>query len=394
VPAIVLMISCVFFAGPIYANWSEAVCLTELNHPSRAYLQSLTADQRIIVFFRDDNLMEAWRPDPSGPFTEERLVSELGNIADAWISADGLRLYFAEICRLDGKFQRLIRLATRPALNNIWTLQKTFHEIHVNGIIDTKPTLTADELTMVWYSQRYEGDPEVRKYTATRPSIDAHFTGVRELTEFRAYKNATGLHLSQDGLRIYFSAVRDDVGFRNIYTGSRNSLESSFENIQVLDGICGPDLQASTPWLTADEKTIYFNSTRYGQAGIWVSHWIEDQIDDPYEIALQRIVSAIDGKRQILASLKVALDDDRLALEALEELRLLAVIDPVHILQAKTSILRSIQRQIMAIKNVERSIAELEQAIFRLQAAPRQNLQRDPGKIKEQPVGPKIKTKN
>jgi len=375
--------------SPVLAEWSEAINLTELNDPAGAGMGSLTADQRIILFFRGDNLVEAWRQDPSGPFTEERLVSELAggraSIADIWISADGLRLYFAEIILLDGKMQRVIKFATREAPEHLWTEVKTFLEIHVNGIIDTNPTLTADELTMMWYSQRYVADPEVRKYTATRSSVNAPFTNIRELPEFTAYTTATGLHLSGDGLRVYFTAIRNDVGFRNIYMGSRVSLETGFENINVLEGICGPDLQAGTPWLTPDEKTIYFSSNRTGQRGIWVSYWVED----PYDVAVGRIEAAIAAKREAIAFVNETLESDRLALEALNELRKAGTVDPVNILKAKIEIFRAIQRQLAARRELERSIADLEQSLAHLQAEPRQNLERKPAPARDKPVGPK-----
>ncbi len=374
-------------AGAVWGEWSEPIKLQELNYQGVAALGSLTEDECTILFFRNDNLMEGWRADPSGPFTDERLVSELGSgptsIRDAWVSADGLRLYYAEIISLGGKLQRVIKCASRTSLNEAWTPVRTFLEIHVNGIIDTSPTLTADELTMIWYSQRFIADPEVRKYTATRASIDEPFTDIRELTEFRDYTNAVGLHLSGDGLRVYFTAYREDIGFRNIYMGSRASLDDSFGDIHVVEGISGPTLQGGIPWLTADEKTFYFTSHRDGEGGIWVSYWEEDL----FGAAVERVEAAIAGKRDVLACLTAGLDDDRLALEALEALACTGEVDPVIILRSKLEIFRSIKRQIMAIRELERSIADLEKSLMLLQSSPRRSDQALE-KIRDKQVGP------
>ena len=101
--------------------------------------------------------MEACREDADGPFQEERVVSELGdngqNIPRTWISADGLRLYYAEILRLHSVWQIVIKMAKRDNVGELWVENKTFLEIHVNGIFDTSPTLSGDELTMMWMSR-------------------------------------------------------------------------------------------------------------------------------------------------------------------------------------------------------------------------------------------------
>ena len=82
-------------AGAGYAEWTEPVCLTELNDFGATLVAaeaSLSADQLIICFIRDGYLWEAWRQDPHGSFTDERVVSELGSgpttIRDSWISME------------------------------------------------------------------------------------------------------------------------------------------------------------------------------------------------------------------------------------------------------------------------------------------------------------------
>ena len=61
-------------ASNSWAEWSEPVNLSEINYPTTAQFASLTADGLIISFIRNDFLMEAYRDDPSGPFTEQRIA--------------------------------------------------------------------------------------------------------------------------------------------------------------------------------------------------------------------------------------------------------------------------------------------------------------------------------
>ena len=375
-----------FCGGIAIAEWTEPICFTELNDFEATLVAgqaSLSADERVICFQRGEYiLMEAYREDPDGPFEEERVVSELGYngmaIPDAWISADGLRLYYAEIFSLAGKMQRVIKMAKRDSLPELWVENKTFLEIHVNGIVDTSPALSGDELTMIWYNLRVVGVQEPRTYIATRASIEEPFSNIREIPEL-SNRRARHPHLSPDGLTVHFTAPSAETGKNNIFKGARESLDAPFANFEVLDDFCGPDLPASRPWLSPDEKTIYFNSVRgetLDEKGIWVSYWI----DDPYDAAVESIEAAIAAKREAIAAIASGLDKDREVLEALNELGETGDIDPAYIEPAKRHVLNAIRRQMKAIAELEKSIRELEKALGELEGTG------NPGKKPDNPV--------
>ncbi|MBE0534887.1 MAG: PD40 domain-containing protein [Phycisphaerae bacterium] len=393
-----LLIPVVFCAAAACAasgEWTEPVFRSELNDFQNGYFAAeptASSDGLSMIFAREVppanyQLFEARRETPAGKFTSERALVELNPqatwIKGPWLSRDGLRLYYSQAQPEGGHWAsyQVIKMATRNSPTGFWETVQTLDELHIRRTADFGAVLTEDELTIIWYSRRPSPSADWRIFTASRSSVEEPFSGEREVPELKEM-GAYDLHLSGDGLRVYFTAIDPGTSRPNLFTARRLSLDDAFEGGEVM-GFGSPDVGAGRAWLSSDEKTIYFNSNPGGQSGIWVSYWIEDL----YSVAVERIESAIAGKRELLASLTAALGDDRLALEALEELRAAGEVDPVAILQAKQDIFRSIQRQIMAIRELERSIAQLEQSLIHLQSAPRRNLPREAEKVKDKPVG-------
>jgi len=371
----------ILFGGNIgIAEWTEPVCLVELNNfeTGQTGTQACISSDGLSIFFvrRIPNadgiahylLFEAVRDDISGDFTSERGLWELNPdsafVNNPWISHDGLRLYYAQVEYRSGRFQRYIKMAARNSPQDQWQEARVFDEIHTISDVDSAPTLTEDELTMVWMSVKYWSTLTYAVYTATRESINSPFSAAVEVTELSSAK-AGEPHLSGDGLRIYFTAPHPDTGKNNIYMMTRPSLDEPFGNMEHLDGVSGPDAGGGSPHLSPDEKTIYFNAGRGDtlyERGTWVSYWI----DDPYDVAVESIEAAIVAKREAIAVITSGLDKERAALEALNELRATGEVGRVNIRKTKIQIFHAIWRQMRAIAELEKSIRYLEKSLEEL----------------------------
>jgi len=217
------------------------------------------------------DLAEAYRDTPEGPFTSKRVISELytGHIQICpWVSSDQLRLYYCEWS--DGEC--CIKMAERFSVGDTWTYVKTFDEIHTEGIADSDPTLTPDELTMFWNKRGGAGNKHI--YVATRASIDDPFTDITELTEL--YEATDGMvqgpSILPDTLTIYFSS-NHETAEECIYRATRTSIAEPFGDVELLE-FCVPDKRESSPYVTPDEKTVYYRGNTTGLWGIYVTHKI------------------------------------------------------------------------------------------------------------------------
>jgi len=260
--------------------WSEPVNIPELNDGSyEAFSPSLSRDQLTIYFYREVagqnyHLVEATRTVPGGTFASERLISELydgDRTISPWVSSDGLRLYYAED-EISHEGEYTIMMAERPTLDDLWTVSKTFSEIHENGYLDQEPSLTEDELTIFWISTRPGATGTAAIWVATRESKDDPFTNVANVTELNSNMdsgNCSGPCIMPDGLTIYFGSKRDGNTNGQIYKATRKTCSDPFSTIELIEQVSDPVKADLVPYVSPDEKSLYL--FRY-DSGIWVSY--------------------------------------------------------------------------------------------------------------------------
>jgi hypothetical protein len=378
----IIAASLILAAGTTVAEWTEPVCLAELNDHDNgyhAYHPCISSDGLSMIFVRQDspsvnaNLFEAYRNHPTGPFTTERKLTELNPdgvyIRGGWLSPDGLRYYHRIGIPEGGKWggYNIIRLVKRDSLTDQWQVVRYLNEIHVPKTADDSPSLTSDELTIIWVSRRPTTSSPARVYVANRESVDEPFGDVHELAELNAL-SAGSPYSSRDGLRVYFCAPRPDNGLLNIYMMSRSSLDEPFDNLEHLEGVTGPDAIGGFPSLSPDEKTIYFQGVRgdaIDQKGIWVSCWI----DDPFDIAVENLQAAIADKQSALALVNKTLEKETTALKAINELLNTGELDNRTAVQSKLTIYRAITSQLKARSELNKAIQQLELSLQILQAS-------------------------
>jgi hypothetical protein len=356
--------------GTLKAEWSEPFYHHELNDQDDTISATdpFLSDDGLTIYYsrhrwHEDtyDLAEAYRDTPEGPFTSKRILTELyrgGAQYTPWVSNDQLRLYYSEWVGSEC----FIMMADRSSTDEAWTHVRTFDEIFVEDFWDTNPTLTPDELMIFWNKT---GGPENRHaWVATRSSIEEPFTNMTELTELYNATDGTvaGLHILPDTLTIYFSS-KHETPEASIYKATRSSTEEPFGNLEVLE-FCEPDKRESSPYVTPDEKNIYYRGYTTGLWGIYFIH----QLETPYEAAIRNIEEAIEEKTEAIGVIDAAIDKETAALEALGELRASGEYEELglrrlDIFRARTKIMLSMLRQRRAKAELRKGIRELEQAL-------------------------------
>jgi hypothetical protein len=252
----------------------------------------LSRDGLTIYFLRVEptylwKLWQAERNSIKEPLGNVRELSELyvgKHLHNAWVSADGLRLYYSR--HENPTTKTVIRLAERPNVTAPWTDIMAFSDIHNNYSYDYLASLTGDELTM-FYTRRGGGGGGVDNlYRATRSSINEQFSHRVAVGELNYDGHTLGPCVMPDGLAIYFSDMRDGRETNDIYVARRTSTNGLFDNIELL-GMSTEQFTEQWVHVMPDEKTMYYYSSRGEEgAGIWVTHWQESE---PIELEMRGV---------------------------------------------------------------------------------------------------------
>jgi len=278
--AAVVLVLC----GNVFAGWSAPVLLSELNGPGGEIADSpvLSSDGLTIYFHREiaglghTCIVEAHRDAADGPFTSERVLTELivtgYNLTTPWISQDNLRLYY---CEAQAVGAARIKMARRSSTSQAWTpAVRIFDELHIDEEDAAAPVLTADELAIFFYSTRPGSEGGKDLWMAIRDSTEEPFGNIRPLYELNTPFDEDGPHISPDGLTLYFHGYnRDGYSGHNLYVARRTSAVAIFGNAQLVALPFYESRLERSPYATPDEQTIYYGGGAGEAQGIWVCRW-------------------------------------------------------------------------------------------------------------------------
>jgi len=158
------------------------------------------------------------RGSTSAPFTSFDRSAGLANIdtsgdeLDPELSADGLRIYLA----IESSPQRLA-VASRSALSSNFGNAQQIDELQ-SGAGDADPTLSPDELIIVYSSRRAGGGSNVDLWYATREDKTDPFSTPRRVPDVNGSAADGDPALSPDGCRLYFASDRS--GDYELYVSS------------------------------------------------------------------------------------------------------------------------------------------------------------------------------
>lgn len=203
-------------------------------------------------------------------FTDATALSSLDSGAGdgtPLLSHDGLRLYFYSR-RAGGTGERDLWLATRAEPSVDFEPPTPLAGVN-SPALDHLPWLSADELTLLFVSNRPGGAGQSDLWLARRSALEKDFTPPELLsTASSAADEGRGL-LSSSGDTLIFASDRAlGEGQHDLWLATRADGAADFGEARPLSELNGPGMELD-PFLTLDERELFFVSDRSGRPEIW-----------------------------------------------------------------------------------------------------------------------------
>ncbi len=247
--------------GVVQPIWAEPT--------DRDFGPALSADRLTLVFAREtagqQDLYWARRSNVLAPFGAAVHIPELsgGNNTAPIFSRDGLRLYFAS----DRGGNWDIWLATRTQLDS------SFGDLHalseVNSVqADSRPWLTADELTLYFESDRTLATG-YDLWRASRDSIAEPFFPPTPVPQMASPSLEGSPALTPDGLMLYYvSDVLQTPGRRTLHRAVRDNEQDVFTPGAAVAPLASYDMSGHAH-LSADGRELVFSASDGPAQRLW-----------------------------------------------------------------------------------------------------------------------------
>jgi len=200
------------------------------------------------------------------------------------VSSDGLSLYFRS-ARIGGYGETDLWLATRSTTNDPWGEPINLGPV-VNGLYkEGGPSISSDGLTLYLYSNRPKGYGGNDIYVSTRETIDDPWSEAVNLgPTFNSSANDGGPHISADDLSLFFNSKRaGGSGDNDVYVSTRETTDGPWGEPVNL----GPTVNSSAidraPNISADGLCLFLISRRpggYGDHDLFIA--TRPTINDPW----------------------------------------------------------------------------------------------------------------
>ena len=188
-----------------------------------------------------------------------------------WLTPDRLRLYFGST-RASAGTRREIFTATRDAATGAFGTPVPVMELNLPTSNAAAPSLTPDELTIVFESDRAGGLGGDDIWLATRSTPTGTFSAPQPLSGINSSSRDGSPELSRDGLSLFFESDRaGGAGNLDIWVATRGAPGLAFASAANFRALNSSGVE-SHPALSADTQTLYFVSDRAGgesTANIW-----------------------------------------------------------------------------------------------------------------------------
>ncbi|MHC4192294.1 MAG: LamG-like jellyroll fold domain-containing protein [Planctomycetota bacterium] len=203
------------------------------------------------------------------------------------ISADGLELYFFDYPNTHpgGYGDWDIWVATRATKDNEWGTPVNLG-LTVNGPAkEAFPSISSDGLSLYFNSDRPGGYGGMDIWVTTRPTIsDPWGEPVNLGPTVNSSNREAGPCISADGLSLFFYSGRSGgVGGQDIWVTTRESTDDDWGVPVNLGPIVNSSTQDYNPGISADGLWLVFSSERsggYGGSDLWAT--TRDTIDDEW----------------------------------------------------------------------------------------------------------------
>ncbi|MHC4556149.1 MAG: LamG-like jellyroll fold domain-containing protein [Planctomycetota bacterium] len=186
------------------------------------------------------------------------------------ISPDDLSLYFTSN-RAGGSGGHDLWVVTRPSKDDAWSSPTNLGSRVNSSTLDYFPCISADGLSLYFYSARSGGHGGGDIWVTTRPSASAPWNNATNMgTAINSFREDVSPNLSSDGLTLIFASDRPGGhGNYDLYISTRPSTNSAWPTAENLGPpINGPDLDVA-PSLSSDGLVFFFHSIRPGGYGTY-----------------------------------------------------------------------------------------------------------------------------
>jgi Tol biopolymer transport system component len=221
----------------------------------------------------DTPVVPSGRCDLDAPFGEVVLVpganSEASDIS-ASLSPDELTLYVSSTrMQLDRSYS--INMGQRS------TRTEPFGAFHLLTMINSSlneqgPSISSDGLELYFSARPDGGDYNI--YSSRRTSVTADFPAPALVAIVNSSADDGGPFITADGLELYFQSTQID-GKTRIFRATRPTTSTGFVKVNDVGELHAAGADENDPVVSADRKTIYFQSTRPDGTGgpdIYVAH--------------------------------------------------------------------------------------------------------------------------
>jgi serine/threonine protein kinase/formylglycine-generating enzyme required for sulfatase activity len=241
----------------------------------------LTADGLELWKSGGGDVFRSTRTEVNSPFGPPVNAGSAINLGDSFdchpaLSVDRLTLLFASDFEAKKGKELKLWMSTRPSTNDPFPRAVLLPEaLNEPGTLAGEPSLTEDQLTLVFQSNRPGGSGDMDLWQATRTDRTEPFGSVTNLgPSINSTGREDGAWISPDGLGLIFSSERPGTRGLDLFVSTRPDRNSAFEEpIPLGAAINGPDHELS-PCLSHDGTTLLFQSDRpggQGKAKIWMS---------------------------------------------------------------------------------------------------------------------------
>jgi WD40-like Beta Propeller Repeat len=257
-----------------WSTFGPATPVTEINTSYGEDDPTLTGDMLEIYFERSQEIWCATRTSASAPWSAPAQVAALNSTEENGtpdISVDGLTIFFAS--RRPGagvKGGIEIYVASRPSRTAPWEAPVLIPELNT-AAEDLCAAPTADLLTVVLDSTRAGGAGARDLFVASRADLKQPWTAPSVLVSVNSSVDDECPWIDAKGDLILFSSDRPGgLAGHDIWYAARGGALAGFSTPALLPGVNSTAADGD-PWLSADRKTIYFQSDRSGNCDIYVA---------------------------------------------------------------------------------------------------------------------------